>query len=530
MRKVYIKQKLENRMNKKAVVPLLYILIIALAIAGVWYYASNGSFQGLDIIGGENYIQAPTFYYYHCDPARQPTESTHTSLSNGNSGGFILAPANTPQWDLYIRQTENIPFYDIIGRRFVYQICHNDGANCDSRVYVPQGSVQTTLNTIHISNLLTTDRVFINYQRAQILNWIDQSNGAEWYQTYTPFILWKHDMFGGGDFPYTTINQGCNFPTSTSQLAPEAQGVLYRVSNFVNSLTGTMRTMPSQVSENNHLGFYQKRNFIGTYVPLATANVNFVTYNGQQGYCLNRQIFSITTATTNGATYRIVDSNFNTQLASSVTCCPGEHEPTRRCNSNFQWENINQGTSGQCSPFNPCEGSTWADYTSTSQIRYNCVSGQCVSQTRNVECTTNSACGAGRTCDPLSHTCQTLNPGQVVPQNNSCPTGTRSVTKYTQTFWSIIGISTPTMTQSCEPINFWSDYGLYIIIGGTALLIWYFMFYRRNIKIVVAVIFAFLLYLSFYYLGAFATTFLFIVGGILLIIFLFRRIILRLII
>ena len=355
----------------------------------------------MTVLGAGTYIQAPTFYYYECNAASQPVESTHVNLAIGNTGGWIICPANTDTCDLWIRQTESTSWYSS-NRRVVYQVCHNNGANCDPQVFVTTDSSffnQQRLHTLQIPNLLITDRVFINYQYQKIIyGWEDQPNGAEWYQTYKPFILWKVDMFGGGRTEYTSIEQGCNFPASS-------------VSGLLNTITNSIKQINTQTSTSNtNVPFYKTRNFIGTYVPISTANVNFVTYGGKDGYCLSRQIFAITTAVTNGGTYQIVDSNFNTRLADSVACCPGETEPTRKCNSNFGWDPIQEA---QCSQFNACAGSTWMPSSSKTLIRYNCVNSKCVPETKTVDCISNLDCGNNQVCDTSTYKCINVEPGPI---------------------------------------------------------------------------------------------------------------------
>ena len=375
-------------------------------IGGIVYFAISGTPQSTVNIPSGQYVQAPTFYYYECNAGSQPVESTHVNLDSGSTNGWLKCPSNTDTCDLWISQTEQTAWYSL-NRRIVYQICHNNGANCDSQVIKTSNYFSLSnanVPSIHLPNLLTTDKVWVDYQYQNLLfQWILKPNSAEYYQTYKPFILWKVDMFGGGKNEYTTPTQGCNFPSND-------------VANLIDSVTNLNKQLNSQSSTSDtSLPFYKTRNFIGTYVPISTSNVNFVNYNGQSGYCLQRQVFAITSVTTNGGTYQIIDSNFNTRLANSVDCCPGETEPTRKCNSNFQWENIEVA---QCSAFSPCAGADWADSSSKTQIRYNCINSKCVAETRTVECVYDSDCGNNKVCATLTHKCETVGTGEIV-QNNT---------------------------------------------------------------------------------------------------------------
>lgn len=446
------------------------VFAIALIIgAGFIFLPALGVIQ--TAIPSGTYVQAPTFYYYECAPASQPVESSHTTLTTGSSNGWITCPANTDTCDLWISQTETLKWYST-DRRLVYQICHNNKASCDSQVFSSTNvwnlyqSSTIKAPTIHISNLLSTDSVYVNYQSSNILlQWSDKPNGAEWYQTYKPFVLWKVDMFGGGRTQYTTDSQGCNFPAGD-------------INKLINSVTNSAKQISSQSSTSNtYLPFYKTRNFIGTYVPIATANVNFVTYNGQQGYCLNRQIFAITTVTTNGGTYQIVDNNFNTRLASSVTCCPGETQPNQKCKSDFTWETLSttpNQPSAQCSAFNACAGADWQDSSSKTQVRYNCVNSKCVAETRTVECVYNSDCGVNNQCDSYLHKCIIVEPGVVIPNNTATNAPTcnwyetylvKSDTSYA--WYDVLHISPKTTTTS----GCYTNSIVYVLIFGAVIIL-----------------------------------------------------------
>lgn len=430
------------------------VMIIGILLGtGFILIPALGIFQ--TIIPTGNYIQAPTFYYYECNAASQPVESLHTVLATGSSNGWITCPSNTDQCDLIVSQTEKTAWYST-ERRLAYQICHASGS-CDpvKYEYSPQWLPweKSLAPSVRISNLLSTDKVWVNYQaRNLLLQWKDQPNGAEWFQNYKPFILWKVDMFNGGRTEYTTVQQGCNFPST---------------GNLINSVTNSIKQISEQSSTSNtNLPFYKTRNFIGTYVPISTSNVNFVTYNGQQGYCLNRQIFAITTVTTNDNTYQIVDSNFNTRLANSVTCCPGETQTNQKCNSNFQWENI---VNAECSAFKACAGADWMISSSKTLVRYNCIESKCVPETKQVSCTYNSDCGSNQVCDTKTYTCINVIPGEIIPnktitQDDTCKWYQEYLTKSTTSYkWYDIFKTNPqvTTTTGC----YTSSIATIIIIG-----------------------------------------------------------------
>ena len=386
-------------------------VLILLGLTGIAFIILGGGILEQTFPTG-TYVQAPTFFYYQCEAATAPKDSTPVTLTTGDSG-WIFIPSNTDTADLWIYQTET-PKWFATDRSILYQICHDNGARCDPPVRTLGNSFfsKNGVPSVQKSNLLITDRVYVNYQAKNLLGqWKDYPNGAAWYHTYKPFILWKHNMFDGGRTEYTTPQQGCNFPSSD-------------VGNLIDSITNLNKQLNIQTStSDNSIPFYKSRNFIGTYVPLSTANVNFVTYNNQQGYCMNRQVFAISTVTTNNAQYQIVDSNFNTILAPSVACCPGENEVTRTCSTNFQWVSKATSIEGQCSAFKACAGADWEDSSSKTQIRYNCVNTQCIPETRSVECVYDSDCGITQQCDGLLNKCVAVDPGKTCLINQTLVSG-----------------------------------------------------------------------------------------------------------
>lgn len=366
-----------KRKKKGITITIIVILLIVSLVFGVKYFGLGTAF------GTGQYIESPVFMYYECSPVSSPVDSPRTSMPDGVAK-WVRCPDNTDQCDLYI-QSEEVGFWSL-ARRIVYQICDSNLENCQAQVYKDAGYWfnRDGKPTIIIPNLNKGDRVYINYQK-KIIFW-SNIEGAEYYARYRPFILWKVGIFSGKT-KYTTIEQGCVFPTQ------DRKNLINKIINFKKELT------EETTNDNYKLDFYDTRNFIETFVPISVENVNFVTYQGEEGYCLNRQIFSISTVETNSGTYRIVDTDFNKVLKSSVECCPNEKEPTRKCNENFEWEQI-QGS--ECSLFNPCAGVEWQCTKSKTQTRYNCENGFCVPETKEVECCSNNDCignSKGSFCD-----------------------------------------------------------------------------------------------------------------------------------
>lgn len=424
-----------KKRNQKYVWIIIGIAIIIgiLAFSGVFKSDSNtlsttNTFSSVEPPLG-TYINVPTFMYYKCEQALEKKSSPDTNIANGIAP-WVTCPENSANCDIVVQSTENNWWDLLLGRRrLVYQICDYPSlTNCQAQVY-RDNSYWTNRGGIPTFTipLLKSQAVYINYQVCSnfilsCLFW-GNSDGAKFHADYEPFILWKYPFTGGG-WEYTTIQQGCNFPTSSSQIKP---GETLRTSNYnlnsVSNLQGL--SIPQQTStDDSKVPPYKTRNFIDGFTPMAVENVNFVNVNGQIGYCTNNVVYSIGEVKTKSGTYKVVDVRYNTILNPSVTCCPGDTKPGYQCNSNFEWIPTSQS---QCdNGFNPCRQSVPipAICGQKKLVFYSCVNpGQtdsfCQQQTQDVECTCNADCvgnSKGDTCDTKSWECTDL----PVPPIN-CP-------------------------------------------------------------------------------------------------------------
>ena len=373
-------------------------IIIVVVLSGIFIGVQFSGLIPQTALPSGNYYQVPTINYYECAPASQKVSSPPISISSTGSG-FVTCPSNSDECDVVIKITGTGTIDNILyAYRLMYQICDISTGSCQSQIatkITPYKDAEFTIK----NNMLKSQKIFIDFQRrlAILPEGVGYGDivGASYYFNYKPFILWKNGPFIGR-VEYSSVTQGCTFTTADKNA-------------LIDAITNSKAILSQTSTNDNTLQPYKTRNFAGTFIPVSTENVDTVTYNGQPGYCMNRQIFSVATLQTNSGIYNIVDTNFNNQLASSVTCCPSEKEPTRNCNDNFQWVDISQTPgqpSGSCSLFNPCAGIDWQPSTTAKTlVRYNCINSQCVAETKTVDCTSNNDCVSGTTCDTLTYTC-----------------------------------------------------------------------------------------------------------------------------
>jgi len=383
---------------KKILIWIIGIVLVLGLISGGAYFMFRGpTAQKVSGPSGE-YIQAPVFMYYECSPASQKVTGDWVGIQTGDG---VQCPENSDECDVDIRPTKLSAIWE---EKITYNICIKNSNSCSGKVQI---SVSDG-HTISLPNIRKDQVVWIEGCTGFLCG--SELEGIEVRANYKPFILWKNGIFSGGRTEYTSLMQGCVFPTQDKK-------------NLINQVIDLAVGHTDDGIENYKLNPYKTRNFIETFVPLSKENVNFVEYGGKTGYCLNRVIYSIATVKTESSTYQIVDTNWNNILSPSVDCCPGETEPTRKCNDNFEWEAI---SGAECSYFNPCAGAEWYPSNNSKElIRYNCENGYCVQDQKIVECTSDADCinsAKGKYCDTKTWECSGI-PDINVTKREICDDG-----------------------------------------------------------------------------------------------------------
>lgn len=378
-------------MNKKGVSRLTLIILIIVGIivilsvigATTFFLIIRQTPQATVSTPSGKYIETPVFLYYECSPAS--ARKTGDWIDLPEQGAWVQCPDNSDTCDIDIRPTEINRFLFI--ETIIYNKCIKNSNTCEGNIRVDVSDGKT----VTLFNVRKDQVVFVEGCTGIACG--SRLEGIQVRANFNPFILWKNGIFSGGRNEYTSIEQGCVFPTE------DRKNLIERVINLV---------IPHEDDSFDvaKLEPFKTRNFIETFASISKANVNFVDYLGKTGYCLDRDIYSIATVETEGETYQIVDTNFNSIIKSNVNCCPGEVEPTRTCNSNFEWEEI---AGSECSLFNPCTGIEFQCFgAGATQRKFNCENGFCVQQTKEVECCTDADCinsEKGKFCDSFTNEC-----------------------------------------------------------------------------------------------------------------------------
>jgi len=400
---------MQNKTTKVSLLTVLIILLIAGASVGAYFMFREPTGQSVSAPSGK-YIEVPVFMYYECSPASAKKTGDWNDIPS--QGAVVECPANSDTCDIDFR------WIDDTGRGYTelrYQKCIKNSNNCESEKIISLerlGKNEFPLDQVVITlfNIRRDQQVNIQFLDSLANIFFTGRDIGQARANFNPFILWKNGIFSGGRSEYTSIQQGCVFPTADRK-------------NLIERAINLIIPHDDDSIDSFELEPYKTRNFIETFVPIAKANVNFVSYLGQTGYCLNRDVYSIATVEAEGETYQIVDTNINSKLKSNVECCPGEREPTRKCNSQFKWEQI---AGSECSLFNPCVGIDWQCFGSGStQRRFDCENGFCVERTKTVECCTDDDCltsAKGRFCDSFTNECSGI-PDINITKKEDCFNG-----------------------------------------------------------------------------------------------------------
>ncbi len=478
-------------MKKKSKVALYWFLgiVVVAAIILALYFGLKQEQQ----IGTGTYYNVPTFGYYQCGPAGSPETSGFSSISSTGSG-FVTCPSPSTGCQVTVAvptQTYNIISSAFTGYRVVTQICSNGNTGCQAQTItnlntqifssgsgIYQGYY--TMQPISLNPLsgTTPSSIWIDFQQNTLLSGWHDISGASYTVTYTPFILYKYNIWSSTNSqPITTPAEGCNLGyLDTSNLLQTIS------TNLQNTIGGTQTS-----SANNQLQPYQTRTFVTQFVPISVNNNGFETYNNQQAYCSGNMIYSLGTVTTSSGTYNIINLNSNSVLG-TVTCCNGDSIPNAVCVNN-QWQTTVQSSNGttniQCSAFNPCPESTPTEYNNTYLISQSCVNSMCVSSYSQVQCTNDAACGTGQICELSNHTCANVQggvPGNVSGSGNQsnqtiiCPFGQQqssiSTTVYKTSILGIFNFNPQTTTTPICVTADWiivAEWGVIIIVLVIAL-------------------------------------------------------------
>jgi len=370
---------MDFKKNKKGAGMLVgYVIFL---VATVLVLSSVGVINIASITGGSSgdYIEAPYFATISCVDSEQLSRESFDLGANGEwiQGKFS---SNTAQWDV-ILQSERRGFFSS-AVRFEYYVCPQRAIadNCKRVVTSWTGDQQD----LSIGQISSNEFLWVEYQKQTLFSY-KASDGATIEYAYRPYILKRTDIFRGGTMPvYGAV--GCQIPSTDDAW-------INRVLSFDGSL-------PDGTAKSRSLNVGEDFNYIsGTVTRMSEGNVQ------DNGYCIyegnSAKIYRIQELTFGSGRFNVVDTTKNP--IKTVDCCEGSNLPDKTC-VNGKWKST---VNAECSIVNPCEGTDWRrDLGQDKQvIKYSCVSGSCVAQTKEVECSQSSDCRTDEICSVSTWTC-----------------------------------------------------------------------------------------------------------------------------
>jgi len=316
-------------------------------------------------LGDADYIQAPYYANIKCDFA---VGGSKTIQWAGRTGEWISdkLPENTQSWDINLQDSSFLNNYQAY-------VC-------------PQRSKES--NCIEYKTTGSSGRQFTASSDNHIL--VEGTNGIglkskdmvfDFSLEYKAFNLVRDDIFRGG-VQQLSDGLGCEIP-------------IYDIAWQNRIKFWENRNMPNPARS---LQPSETFNYIsGSVTRLAEGNVQ------DGGYCIysngQAKIYEVERMEAD-KTYYVVNTN---SVQGTAQCCDGSNLPDKKCQDGRWIETLE----AECSIFDACEGTEWrADVSSLKQaVRYDCVSGQCVKKTKDVECTISTDCSTNEICSTNTFTC-----------------------------------------------------------------------------------------------------------------------------
>lgn len=517
-KKLFKAQNPNNTMSKKGQVQLLiYAILIGVAIFGVGYVLNHGlSLGSLSIVQSSDFAK-PLWARLECG-----AEDSQTHIIKWLDQQKIFScNANTEQCNFIVTRTAGM-LSSILGFSVSYSVCDVNGANCGGSMTtanIPNGG-QVSLPPIQNGKSYKLDSSYI-------IVLLESSNAyVRVDESYNAFKLFRY--YGGAKDIVNSYD--CSIQSGS-----------------LDNIRAVDYTVPILTRQG---GVGQKWiNYVDDWAYGPATNI--YTYNGQQVYCNGARLYSIVQLQMKDGSLVKLNPTYQATLPSgssingmgslitNVECCP--QEPN--CGDDFKYKPVGTGGVASCFSDTQCYNAGSPVPTDvTHYITYKCNSGTCTAGNPvTVQCTTNAGCASPQICDLSTNNyghcinqragafcgdgvCDSTENFNLCPSDCSvqCPSGQKLVTTYGYTFFSLIGLTPAPKTQQCEARTMWGDWGIYILLIITALALWLAWFKFHNLLAVTGIIIAFLLYLSFSYLGSGATLWLGIIAGVLFLWYIIR--------
>lgn len=444
-------------MNKRAAASLAVIILLvgALVIVGYEYGVLNVG----TLTGSGSYIERPVFKYVKCEALSALKYSVKEPLAK--NGEWVPKPSVSSSYN--VRVTIKKTPFGIGTHKLGYAICNSKTAkkeNCREiqKVKVTKGQVLT------ISDVRQEEFVKLEYVLDKGIIGATRIQGADYQIGFVPYGLREYDVLSGSSNPVNPND--CIVSSSDDSwrdrfLSTDSN----KVDNQISKNTNERRLQPEEV-----------RWFVSGY--LTSAEPSFVLkYRNQDAWCRttgsSAEIYKINKVKLGSGTYKIANPDWSDYLGSE-TCCPTSTRADEVCNKNFKWEQIK---GSECGSFKSCGSPNWVPYTENEIIKYSCVNGRCVSETKEVDCASDYDCkDSNQICNLNTFKCVDANvnlKGQVIEtladnQADCQAKGGQWITSKKKKYdpLSLVGVTEPTLliNEYCDMPSK-TNWLLYILIA-----------------------------------------------------------------
>lgn len=364
-----------------AVVVLLSLFVFGLFKAGLVENAS---------LGGVGYVEAPQFGYLKCEATGSVIQSSVFSSTSGDVKTIGCSNLGATDSCVLVLKAPPVAWYQ--GYKRITLIDGETGIMLGQ--WYASGSTPQDLDvgTLLAGTYLSPHYYELKWEKQVIPivgAWrVDTSTTLQWYYKYQPFVIKKFDSFSSANGQAIT-----NVGKTSCKISYANRLDIITASTIDEVVSGFSKEgSPVRLEPNEAYTYFTRH----VTVPSFSTGTNI-----KGAYCVptnsDGTLYAIEQVTTNGATYNVVSPTYS-EVIKNVDCCNGDSSPGKVCKGNV-WVNIENA---ECSIIKPCPNDQFqrdvSDPDGKTAIRYSCIRGKCVAETKTVECTLNQQCGSGKIC------------------------------------------------------------------------------------------------------------------------------------
>ena len=388
------------------------IILFVIVGVGLGFYFGAQEFAVTSTDG--KYYEVPTFGYLQCQEADFQLNYPSIDKISFGSTAVTCQQAGTLTQDCSVNvQLPTSKEADKLNAYLLYQIVEQgqpipDGSRASVYWVKKAGFAGTDAGQLKTITLGSDKVLYMRYIEENLFNAIFNTgntvNGKTEYDIrYRPFYIYKYDTFSIANGARLQSTDDCTFDGEFTRANPIVEFISSgELSNDYSSFAigaDSLREPERRVA------------FVSNFVTVPAGQFTFLNDNE---YCYDKNIYQITEVQTTAGTYNVADVGVNTALR-TVECCNdadaiAEKGPNFYCDENLEIQEYDSTTELSCSVFNPCPMTGYVPGVDGKVYFQDCIDGQCVTDSIEVECISNSDCSSGycdyNAADPSESVCK----------------------------------------------------------------------------------------------------------------------------